>query len=311
MDWLDGISITCFAASYLVALGLVVSRIFFRTSLRKYLVIGIMVAGLFAHTVYLMRHAGMEFSSGGVWTGNWSAWTLAAAWCVATACLWIVIRQPQSVVGLFLLPLVLLLVGIGTFLPGESFSASDSRSVWSMVHGLCLLLGTAAVVFGFAAGVMYLMQASRLKRKVGRSEWFRLPSLEWLQNASEKALVVSVALLGMGLASGLFINLAGNRIATETDPNAVRVVAWSDPVVWTSGVLFLWLVAAMLFNRLYQPARQGRKVAYLVVASFLFLMLELGIVLWSGHGATPDVSQNTEPVARCELPSDQIHQETV
>ena len=46
----------------------------------------------------------------------------------------------------------------------------------------------------------------------------------------------------------------------------------------------------MTFNLFYRPAREGRKVAYLVVTSFLFLMLELAIVWWAGHAT---VSQAT------------------
>ena len=52
---------------------------------------------------------------------------------------------------------------------------------------------------------------------------------------------------------------------------------WSDPVVWSSGLLLLWLAAAMLFNAVYRPARQGRKVAYLTLASAGFLLLVLAV----------------------------------
>ena len=87
------------------------------------------------------------------------------------------------------------------------------------------------------------------------------------------------------LASGLVSGIATNQIRGEDE--AVRqIIAWSDPVIWSSGILLAWLLAAMGFNLLYRPARQGRKVAYLVVASFLFLVLELGIVWWAGHATS-------------------------
>ena len=35
----------------------------------------------------------------------------------------------------------------------------------------------------------------------------------------------------------------------------------------------------LVFESVYKPARQGRKVAYLTLASFVFLALVLGIVL--------------------------------
>ena len=48
-------------------------------------------------------------------------------------------------------------------------------------------------------------------------------------------------------------------------------------MVWSSGLLLLWLAAAMVFNVVYRPARQGRKVAYLTLASAGFLLLVLAV----------------------------------
>ena len=46
------------------------------------------------------------------------------------------------------------------------------------------------------------------------------------------------------------------------------------------GHKFLWLVLQSLFAFIYRPSRQGRKVAYLTLASFGFGFL----VLAAGHG---------------------------
>ena len=42
----------------------------------------------------------------------------------------------------------------------------------------------------------------------------------------------------------------------------------------------------MVFEFFYKPARQGRKVAYLTVASFIFLALVLVVVILGRHAAT-------------------------
>jgi hypothetical protein len=191
------------------------------------------------------------------------------------------IRQHQSVIGLFIIPVVMILIWIGIGFGSENqFTASQSRTVWYTIHGISLLLGTAVVALGFVFGVVYLMQADRLKRKLPQTK-FRLPSLEWLQRSSEKSLFVSALLLALGLISGIAIN----QVQTEMLGAPRGVIAWSDPVIWSSGILFAWLFAATTFNLFYRPARQGRKVAYLVVTSFLFLILELGIVWWAGHAS--------------------------
>ena len=61
---------------------------------------------------------------------------------------------------------------------------------------------------------------------------------------------------------------------------------WTDSVVISSAVLLVWLLAATIFEWLYKPAQQGRKVAYLTVASFLFLALVMAMLLVgsSQHG---------------------------
>lgn len=297
MDWLDNISITCFAASYLVVFVLEVTRVFWDVSLRKFVRVGFAAAGLFAHSVYLFLQGKVELDAGGIWLGNWYGWCLAAAWILAAAYLWISIRQPKSVIGLFLMPVVLLLIGAGFLLGNETqFSVGRAKTIWNMVHGFSLLLGTAIVSLGFVFGVVYLFQANRLKKKRHHSRNFRLPSLEWLQWSSELALITSTVLLAIGLISGIVVNLI--KQVDEVGQMNSGTIAWSDPVVWSSAVLFAWLLAVSIFNTFYRPSRTGRKVAYLVVTSFLFLVLELCIVWNVGHAVsesgTPPTSATTK-----------------
>jgi ABC-type uncharacterized transport system permease subunit len=302
VDSLNNISITCFAVSYLIVFALEIARVFFQSEVLqtkhgRLLKIGISLAGLFAHTVYLACHGGLEFDSKGLWLGNWSGWCLTASWLLAVAYVWISIRRVESVFGLFLLPTVLVLIWISSqFGDSQSFSTTHARTVWNMIHGASLLLGTTVVALGCTFGILYLLQASRLKRKTPPSRWLRLPSLEWLQQSCERTLVISAGLLAIGLISGIAINQVN---AAGTD--RAGTIAWSDPVIWSSGILFGWLLAATVFNLFYRPARRGRKVAYLVVASFLFLVLELGIVWWAGHATTKANARVHLPVSSLEV----------
>ncbi len=290
MDWLYKISITCFAASYLVVFLLEFSRVFFQASFRRFLLIGFAGAGLFAHTVYLFCQSQLELDAQGIWLGSWSGWCLTTAWLLAASYLWISIRQHKSMIGLFVLPIVLALIWIGIQVGSEKpFTANNARSVWNMIHGISLLLGTAVVALGFIFGLVYLWQAHRLKRKLPQLKMVRLPSLEWLQQSSERSLVISAIFLAIGLLSGIAIN----QVAA-VGQNGASPLPWSDPVIWSSGILFAWLLAATTFNLFYRPAREGRKVAYLVVTSFLFLILELAIVWWAGHATVTEAKQKLE-----------------
>ena len=90
-----------------------------------------------------------------------------------------------------------------------------------------------------------------------------------------------------GIVSGILIGLlTGIVLNAVKHAQQAATVAWTEPTVWSSALLLVWLVAALSFNWLYKPARQGRKVAYLTMASFGFLALAIAMVLYSQHGTT-------------------------
>jgi ABC-type uncharacterized transport system permease subunit len=272
---ISGITITCFAASYLVTLVLEVTRLFFRAPVRMAVMIGFAAAGLLAHSMYLWAQAQADMARQIAPLSSWYHWCLIAAWVVVAAYIVLTLFRPQTVTGLFLLPLALALIAVSAvFRQALPFSAHEAYFRWGMIHGLALLLGTATVMLGFVAGVMYLVQSYRLKQKIPSRLTFKLPSLEWLQQINRLSLYVSTCLLAAGLLAGIVLNLI--RQASQS-----AAVPWSDPVVVTSGILLVWLVAASLFELFYKPARQGQKVAYLTVASFIFLGLVLGILRFS------------------------------
>jgi hypothetical protein len=164
-----------------------------------------------------------------------------------------------------------------------AFPRDRALMMWGIAHGFMLLLGTVAVSLGFVAGMMYLVQSWRLKHHVPPRGALRLPSLEWLQTVNKRSLLYSSGFIALGLIAGIILN------AVEASGSPAKV-PWTDSVVLSSAVLLLWLVAATLFEWLYKPAQQGRKVAYLTVASFVFLALVMAVLLAGG-------SQHAKPRA--------------
>lgn len=275
-----GITIVCFAASYAVAFCLEITRLFFRVSLRTAVMVGFVIAGIVAHSLYLGNEAQHRLA-GGAPLSSWYHGCLVVAWLLAIVFATVSIRQstqrPTSI-GLIFLPTILFLVGVAQIFPRTSqLSPEASYRLWSMCHGIALLLGTAAVAAGFICGLLYLLQAYRLKNKIVATRGIRLPSLEKLQRLCENSLLTSCILLLVGLLSGVLLNWRQGEEAS---------LMWTDPVVWPSGVLLIWLIAALTFNAVYKPARQGHKITYLTFASFVFLGFVLSMILMGGHSAT-------------------------
>ncbi len=274
-SFLSGISLLCFGASYAVAWGLELVKLLRRSGVRRLLMLLFVCAGFLAHTLYL-GHRAVEYSVTPL--SSSFDWCLVAAWLVVAAYLYLSYYYPEAMLGLYMLPLAIVLVVAAAFADRTPFAAHEALRAWGAVHGISLLAGTLAVMVGFVAGLMYLVQANRLKHKRPPSPGFRLPSLEWLEKVNSRVIILSAILIGLGFLSGIILNQLGRGGAA---------VPWSDPVIWSSALMFAWLATAAIFNMFYQPSRRGRKVAYLTLVSFGFLVLSLAMFLLvdSQHGA--------------------------
>jgi ABC-type transport system involved in cytochrome c biogenesis permease subunit len=258
---LSGISVFCFAASYAVALALETTRLWFRSGVRGALMLGFAGAGLLAHTLFLMYRAA---TASGPPLSSPFDWYLVAAWVLVAFYLYLFYYYPKALVGIFVLPVVLAMVGVAQLSDREPFPQDPAAQVWGTLHGIFLLCGYVAVTVGFIAGVMYLLQARRLKRKQLPAGRLRLPSLEWLDGVNGRAIVLSALFVTAGFISGVVLNVVNHR-------QQLDYVPWNDPIVWRLGGMTAWLIVAAVFSQLYRPANHGRKVAYLTVASFVFL----------------------------------------
>ncbi len=266
----SGINLSCFVTCYVVALVLELPGRWSRFKSRRMACLLAASAGVIAHTWYL-GHRVFELPTAPL--ASHHDWFLLAAWLLAVIYVGGLFYYPRSSLGVFLLPAVLALIGVSWFAATEPIASFEAPRVWGLVHGVFLLLGTVAVLLGFLAGLMYLLQSSRLKQKKSGNDGFRLPSLEWLERVNSRALGAAALLVGGGFVTGIL-----SRLAFE---NERGLVPWNDPVVLSLAAMLAWLVVAEVFRLIYPAARQGRKVAYLTIAAFVFLLLVLASVTWS------------------------------
>ena len=222
---MSGVSTICFAASYAVALALEISRLLFRSGVR-----GACHAGLRRgrtggpYRVPLLpgrqrRRAPLSSEK------DWYPGGRLGCWWWST-CIWPFFR-PKVPFGLFLLPLALALDRRG-HVSGQRPTVgprAGRREFWGAIHGISILLAAVAVLVGFVAGLMYLGQVAAPETQDRRPpRGLRLPSLEWLQRANSRAIVVSVLMLGVGMFSGMVLNLINAGNAADRLPWTIR---WS------------------------------------------------------------------------------------
>lgn len=283
---LSGVSVSCFLLSYLVVLAVEAARFAIKIPGRQLVLIGMMSAGLIAHSIFLFYQFSLPLNDSPQpqLLSNWFQWSVLGAWGLALACLILMVRNPQGSVGLFLIPLVLGLIGMASLVrDAAAFERETTITIWRGIHGVSLLVGTMFICLGLAFGLMYLVQSYRLKSKLRPSKRFRLPPLEFLQSMNRLSIFASACGLGIGMLSGVILNF-----------NREGQIAWLSSSIVFTFALFAWSLVATGLEISSSGSLGGRRSAYLVIANFLFLLIVLAFVLFSSHGQPSPSSQPSE-----------------
>jgi ABC-type transport system involved in cytochrome c biogenesis permease subunit len=269
------IDVVCFFASYGLALLLELWHLLRPRPVFRLLALGLGTAGLFAQSVYLYRERPPLLWQFG--------WLLFLAWVLVVFYLCGSVHYRRLAWGVFVLPVVLGLVGLGLIFrrPGSTgegrepllgaqgfvaslmylFQAHRLRvDPWATVHVWLLLLACVGMCVGFVASLMYLFQAHRLRVKAPPGRGVRLLSLERLETMNRRAIVLAFPLLTAGIIAGAVMIARGSEL-----------VGWTDPRVLSTAVLWI-AFAVLLFLRLGHHLR-GRQVALLTIAAFFLLLL--------------------------------------
>ncbi|QDV36603.1 cytochrome C assembly family protein [Tautonia plasticadhaerens] len=288
---LDRLSVLCFAGTYGLALVADLARLVVRVPVRWHLTVGLTLLGWLVHTAFL---GNLAWRGGQVPIATAFHSLLVLAWILAAIDLYLTAHAPKpSAVGVFVLPLVLALLGAAVAMPAESRAdwtrLGGWETVWGTAHGVLLLLGAVSTFVAFAAGLMYLAQADRLKRKRSWRIGVALPSLEQSERWNRAAITVAFPMLTAGLAIGVGLNASARR---EGDP----VLDWSDPKVISASAL--WICFAVLLHVRYRPEWRGKRVMLLTALAFGFLTFTLvgvDLLLPTAHGVARGAADGRGP----------------
>ena len=254
--FLQGITQLCFGASYLLALGLELTRTVWPRPWPRWLGLAFGTVGLFAHTVYLLFRAPSVATP-------WGS-LLLLSWVLAVFYLYGAFHHRKQAWAIFVLPIVLILIGLSVVYP-ESHNQSVSNwftgsNFWGMVHGGLLLLAAIGVCVGCTVSIMYLVQARRLRTKSNPGQGLKLMSLERLAEMNRRAIVWAFPLLSAGLLVGVALQLQGEQGST----------AWlSWRYLGTAG---LWLTFLLLLYLRFAVHASNRRLAILTIAAFVLLL---------------------------------------
>jgi ABC-type uncharacterized transport system permease subunit len=270
---LSNVTLFCFLASYAVALGLEGVRFVRRWTVNRFLMVAFAVAGLVAHTIYLVERS--RAADLPPLLSSSHDWLLVLAWLTVLFYIVLTAADPNLVVGPFLLPLTLVFITASAFVSDSPNTMLAAARGWKMLHATLLVLGIAGVSVGFVLGLMYLVQHYRLRHKRAMANGLTLPNLERLGRLNWWAVVLSVPLLTLGIGTGVGLIFA----ADAEQPR----LALTDPVVVGNGVA--WLVMVLFFTWLLATRRPlGKQVAWMTIWACGFLLVAIiGLQLLSGR----------------------------
>jgi ABC-type uncharacterized transport system permease subunit len=255
------VTLYCFAASYAVALGLELFHLYRRRPVHRLLANLFGCAGLLAQTIFLVVQLpplGWQFGL-----------LLMLSWILAIFYLLGSFHHTRQEWGLFILPVILVLVGLARIFgpplddegtPVKGIFHQEESTMLAIVHGVLLVMAAVGVCVGFVASVMYLVQAHRLRAKMLPGQGMPLPSLERLEMMNRRSLTLAFPLLTAGMAVGIILLLR-------------KAEGWTDPQVLIS--IPLWLAFAFMVYLRFGLHLRGRKMAIMTVVGFVLLLVTL------------------------------------
>ena len=290
---LSGVGIVCFIASYFVVFVLEIAD--FRTGRRTFAwrwgAVAFVVLGAIAQSAFLYHN---HLAQHGRFLSTPSGWFYLLALGVIFVYLYLTFVSPKTRFGLFLVPLALLLCGVGVAAPDAAFDPNAPGRWARVAHGVSLLLATLLSLVGAISGAMFFLRRSRLKRKVFVANSI-LPTLEWSTRATCFSANGALLFLGVGVASGYCLKFFAS--------NASSVSFFGDPIALGATVLFVATVVRRFATARSSAVDEGAEAAFFTIVCSATLAVLLLFVALSGRGHWRDLLERPAATQTVDAPA--------
>ena len=161
--------------------------------------------------------------------------------------------------GAFIIPIVFVILLFSAFLSKDVILVYESSEMrfWLTMHRTLSILGYAAFSIAFASGIMYLIQEHQVKTKKLGIMYFRMPSLEVLDDLNFKVIMIGFPLFTLGFMTGSISNMQLNQSFFSWDLNSTL------PLVAT------WLIYSLVFFGRIMVGLRGKKAAQGAILGFV------------------------------------------
>ncbi|MDC0206523.1 cytochrome c biogenesis protein [Nitrospinae bacterium] len=252
---MDKISFSVALFSYLAAsLGYFVYLVY-RRPLVSSLSGGAVALGLISHTVSIGLHSAI--TGHGPYTTSYEI-AMFLAWFIVVIYFLTEWKYKIKDLGSFVIPLVFLVMLVSVFLSKDAGLVPESEvRFWLTMHRTLSIIGYAAFSIAFAAGIMYLIQEHQVKSKKLGIMYFRMPSLEVLDDLNFKVITIGFPLFTLGFMTGSIWN-------TKMDQ---AFFSWD--LAKTMPMVIVWLIYGLVFFGRMTTGLRGKKAAQFAILGFV------------------------------------------
>jgi ABC-type transport system involved in cytochrome c biogenesis permease subunit len=190
-------------------------------------------------------------------------------WLLALAYLYIEITTDERAMGVFILPLLVLLDAMTAFQPMIEERAAVLRGPLFGIHVSTLLFAYATFAIASVIGITYVLLFKEIKAKHLGFFYARLPSLQILDRMNQMAIVIGWIFLTIGIVAGV-VWAADARAYAPVDPR-VQAMSLQDPKIFVA--LVCWAVYSFELFAARRIGWGGRRTAYLSAVGFAIVLL--------------------------------------
>jgi len=197
------------------------------------------------------------------------AWSIVGVFIIVNA------KYKIPVLGSFVTPLaaIFLTFSASIFTKEPIPIPPALRSFWLPIHSTFAFMGEAIFALAFCVGIMYLIQENQIKRKKWTAFFYRLPSLQTLDDLNYLCLSLGFPLLTLGIITGsIWAEYAWGSYWS-----------WDPKETWA---LITWFIYAALLHGRLNIGWRGKRAATFSIIGFgavLFTFLGVNILIPGLH----------------------------
>ncbi len=182
------------------------------------------------------------------------------SWTVAVLYIFVELKYKESIIGVFVTPLVFLAIAYASIDPNASSKISPLipvlKSNWLIAHVITCFLGYAGFTVAFGFSIIYFVKP---KDPEATSIFAKLPSWEIMDELTYQMIVFGFLFLTIGIITGaVWANSAWGKYWT-----------WDPKETWS---LITWIIYAVFLHLRMMRGWHGKNLALVSIIGFLAVL---------------------------------------